>query len=93
MNEYNLVKEKQEKNKAFPIIMFTLTIIVAIEVIAKIVLKDQFYDVLALYACVQCVKNICEYKYFKHKEDFFASVCAGVIFIALIILYLSTFFD
>ena len=50
MNEYNLVKEKQEKNKAFPIIMFTLTIIVA-------------------------------------------SVCAGAIFIALIILYLSTFFD
>ena len=53
MNEYNLVKEKQEKNKAFPIIMFTLTIIVAIEVIVKIVLKDQYYDVLALYACVQ----------------------------------------
>lgn len=93
MNEYNLIKEKEEKNKVFPIIMFTLTIIVAFEVIIKIVLKDQFYDVLALYACVLCVENVCEYKYFQHKEDLITSVCAGAIFIALIILYVSTFFD
>lgn len=92
MKEYDIEKEKEEKNKAFPVVMFTLTIIVAIELIVKIILKDQFYDVLALYACIQCVENVCIYKYFKHKENLLASVCAGVAFIALIILYISTFF-
>ena len=89
MKEYDIKKE--EKNKAFPVIMFTLTIIVAIELIVKIILKDQFFDVLALYASIQCVENVCMYKYFKHKENLIAGVCAGVVFIALGILYISNF--
>lgn len=85
--------EKEEKNKACPVIMLTLTITVAIEVIVKIILKDPYYDVLALYACVQCVQNIWNYKHCKQKEDFIAGVCAGVVFIALMVWYVSTFFD